>query len=307
MKEVYHRQLVDYIRCTSVSMFGAERNVVAISDIRDYEDDVLHDVCEYLCIVVPDLLMIRRGHYGYRIAIPVIRGIVLYAMPFNPNMGVCVQISGEGMDTLRIEAGWSDIELISKLSSDGFRFSRIDMAIDTYKSYTTAGVVRAVQSGVKAQRQKQYEKSVFMYDIVTNAMTLYLGSRTSERFGRIYDKSLVEGEIERRTRYELEYKKDRAEWIVTALIAQGWPAVVSDMIDFAGVDGVTGFPSRDNIDTAYPVSYKRKRSKNGKSEWVERCISAIVIGIREMGVTQFKDLANREAGFDLLPHSGDES
>lgn len=298
MSKFYHTQLVDYIRVSTLGHFAPQKPIVAVADFTEYQEWVLMEVCDYLGLLVPDCLVTRVGHYGYKTAIPVISGVTLYVLPHSEKMGTCLQISGVGMTSLRY-AGWGDVEIVAKLWEDGFRFSRLDTVIDTYNGYVTKDVVEAVtEFGVCPTAG--YKKPVYMHDMIENAMTLYLGSRTSSRFARIYDKSVYESEVEQRTRYELEYKGDDSKWAAQVLCIEGWQAIAYDMIYHAMIRGVPSFPDISNIDAVVPTPRTVPETESSKAVWVRRCIKAITEGIREMGAPVFCELVNKAARANII-------
>jgi DNA relaxase NicK len=209
-------------------------------------------------------------------------------------MGSCLQISGVGMTSLRA-LGWDDRELVTKLFKDGFRFSRIDVAIDTYFGYTTQDCVDFVNNiGLIGKA----EKANYRCDMVTGAMTLYVGSeRISDAFARIYDKSVKENEAEQRTRFEMQYNRDYAKWAASTLAQIDFGGVVWDMLDYVRFGAIPNFPNKNTVDTTIPPKRERIHIDSTKADWVRKCRKAIAHGIHEMGAVEFERLVREVLGY----------
>jgi len=292
-----HVLLVDYIRCTSTSLFAPKKALIAVADFVEYQEWASAVVAEYLGLVVPDFVTVRKGHYGYKSCMRIAAGIVLYVLPHDTQMGVCLQISGEGMVTMR-RCGWTDLEIVSRLQEDGVRFTRLDVAIDTYAGYKTLDLISAYDKQSWYPPKAQTVQSI--HDMVVNARTLNIGSRSSAAYIRVYDKSIKEQEIEKRTRLEIEYKQHLARWAGETIAKCGLNGVLWDVFDRIGHTGVSYFPSSKVLDVEFlptPTEYSKEQSKE---KWVRRCIKAINEGILEMGVATFCALIEETADFSVF-------
>lgn len=101
------------------------------------------------------------------------------------NQGVNIMFDGRSCNELH-EAGYDLIEIVKWLSEEEFKFTRLDLAID----------IRQVQIDIIELFNSEYTGSINnepdLYMKGRNARggaTIYLGSRTSEKFIRIYDKA----------------------------------------------------------------------------------------------------------------------
>lgn len=292
-----HILLVDYIRCSSTSLFAPKKPLVSVADFTEYQEWVSAAVSEYLGLVVADFVTVRKGHYGYKSCLRIAAGIVLYVLPHDISMGVCLQLSGEGMETMRV-CGWTDLEVVSKLHQSGVRFSRVDVAIDTYSGYVTRDLIAVYEK--KQWEPSRAEKVLSMHDMVTNARTLYIGSRSSEAYIRVYDKSVKENEREGRTRLEIEYKQDLAKWAGETIAQCGISGVLWDVFDRVGKTGVSYFPSSESLDVQFIPPPTSTSTVQSKEQWVSRCIKAITEGILEMGVCTFCALVESSADFPVF-------
>ena len=94
--------------------------------------------------------------------------------------------------------------------------SRFDIECTT-RTAASAGrrISRHWQEAKRCQRKRKRPTTVGLYRCNDNSATLYLGKRTSGRFGRVYDKGRESGEEQFReaVRYELEAKGECANII----------------------------------------------------------------------------------------------
>lgn len=289
-----HTLLVDYIRCSSTILFAPKKPLVAVADFVEYQEWASAAVAEYLGLIVPDFVTVRKGHYGYKSCMRIANGIVLYVLPHDVSMGVCLQFSGEGMLTMRM-CGWSDVEVVGLLESAGVRFSRLDVAIDTYNGYQTWELINAYDSQAWYPPKAQTVQSI--HDMITNARTLNIGSRSSTAYIRVYDKSVKENEREGRTRLEIEYKQHLAKWAGQTIAQCGVSGVLWDIFDRLGKTGISRFPSGETMDVEFIPVPSQAATEGAKMKWVKRCIKAITEGILEMGVCTFCELVEKEADF----------
>jgi DNA relaxase NicK len=149
----------------------------------------------------------RGGMHGYAVAYEQIDGVVVaWNRPMQAN-GLYISYPGKALE----HADW--LALIDRLLSLGAKVSRLDLASDLV--------------GKHINLEEWYQK-VRNGDAVTNARrhrlvqsesgsTLYIGSRSSERFLRIYDKAGQEGVDMDWFRAELELKGGAAKGVARYL------------------------------------------------------------------------------------------
>lgn len=117
----------------------------------------------------------------------------------------------------------------------GDRCTRIDVAIDVIDSpMDIARLYRKTQSGYKVPFGR---KATLMQSGA--GVTMYIGSRTSEIFLRVYDKGVEQGTDDNWKRVEVELKGNRAAFFVNVLVNNGLMtvgenarAVVKGIADF---------------------------------------------------------------------------
>lgn len=145
----------------------------------------------------------------------------------NPKSGIHVMITGQGCKQYSVKH--SLLGLVHILSSQKrVNFSRIDLAIDDYKSeiLNFSEIHDAAMAGNFTSRWSKWDE-INSRQTSTNdflGRTMYFGSQASDLFCRIYDKTLerkanADEKIETEwTRLEMVYRKDRAEKLISYII-----------------------------------------------------------------------------------------
>lgn len=121
--------------------------------------------------------------------------------------------------------------------------SRIDIQCTTYADELAhRRIERAFKQARDWSRKADNRATVKCIVGPTGGETVYIGSRSSNLFGRIYDKGLESGqaEDENHVRYEVEIKKDQAKQMADYLSGESDPlrSVVRQVSGFFKVRGV---------------------------------------------------------------------
>jgi len=103
--------------------------------------------------------------------------------------------------------------LIGSLLQDGWNFSRLDMALDVFESGWSIG---HAYSAYQLYNQGNKQRKVTFIES-RNGDTLYLGSRTSAKFYRVYNKGAEQRVDHDWIRIEAEYKQEAAIVAANAL------------------------------------------------------------------------------------------
>jgi hypothetical protein len=144
--------------------------------------------------------------------------VVLYHSKYR-DMGYHAQFDGASLRELRM-VGMTDTQIVRRLSSMAMKASRIDVAMDVFgsESLTVPAIANAVERGdiIAVTKKATYTHGV---GGSANGATLYLGSRTSERMLRVYDKAAEQGiDGMRWLRLEFEIKEEQAHAVQRALV-----------------------------------------------------------------------------------------
>lgn len=161
-------------------------------------------------------------------------GLVLWAGS-EQNMGVHCVLSGEVLRIMECApdfAGWERV--LDTLRAVGATFTRIDIALDDLGGSITWESVRdAFVDGHVSCRAHSDSLKVHQTRHGSGWLsTLAVGSRTSERFLRTYEKCTAKGDAFDGLRFELECKAGYAEAAASALIDHGWAALAGMVAAF---------------------------------------------------------------------------
>lgn len=121
-------------------------------------------------------------------------------------------------DILRISGGTAE-RLFDKYAHYQGNCSRLDVALTLRWPTPEYHVASQAYSRLVGQSDATKRR---LYSLITNSRggeTLYVGSRASDQFGRLYDKDAEQGlqRISCRWRYEVEFKSDRAAKVLELL------------------------------------------------------------------------------------------
>lgn len=157
--------------------------------------------------------------FGYRKAFRYPSGAVTYYDGSTPTMGVHFQYSGSALGKIaetRLDGG---ISVLSEHVARGDKCTRIDLAIDVVGDEFLLPALQLLARGGKFTGTAQ--KMTIVENTTDAGMTIYAGSRTSERFVRIYNKAAQLGQEGLWTRIEAEVKGDSARAIARAILGAG--------------------------------------------------------------------------------------
>lgn len=164
----------------------------------------------------------------------------------NAKQGSLVTLGGKDLSDIT-EAGISPAYLVKYTAQRGWlRASRIDLAIDVkgrvahpldvFDAWNTGNIKTHAKSCKAIDARKQRGE--------TKGETVYIGSRTSDTFLRIYDKGAEQNSDELWTRIELELKGQQAKQAQKKMPAVGIAEVTaSKLTDFVKVSGVSWWSS----------------------------------------------------------------
>lgn len=162
--------------------------------------------------------------YPYVVSAADCSGLRFMATEPNARMGIHVSWSGSALKTV------NPMAILKMCGRQDGTPTRIDLAVDcpdTFDQYDLYATLSAGQAKT-ASRTHQLIQS-------NKGWTIYVGSRTSEKFLRIYDKQAEAGLEEPLTRVELECKGDYAEAISAYVLQHGYshfPEIIRAYCDF---------------------------------------------------------------------------
>lgn len=136
-------------------------------------------------------------------------------------MGVHVQFPGQA---LKQDDPMNNVRRAAELAAS---VTRIDLAIDVYGEADPEDIYQAYHLGTATTRAQQCNMVTG-----TKGKTVYVGSRTSERYLRIYDKAAQTGYEGHWTRIEIELKDRAAKAAVKDLLAGGYGIIPATIAKF---------------------------------------------------------------------------
>jgi hypothetical protein len=167
-----------------------------------------------------------KARNGYNVALECVdvKGVTVSWHSARADMGCSVDIPGSGLKLLDLNS------VLESATRPGCRVSRIDLAADIPAAASFIALYEEFGRGeanCKARGRRLITSDT--------GQTVYIGSRSSEKYLRIYDKGAQMETNTEWTRVELECKADFATGIAKYLRTEGLaciPAVIRDFCDF---------------------------------------------------------------------------
>lgn len=175
------------------------------------------------------------------------------ASPTGHPMGVHVSWSGSALATVDAEA------VLAKGLYDGGRCSRIDLALDVREELPIVELHYLFEAGAAISQARQ--SALF---IQGDGKTCYIGSRSSQKFLRIYDKRAQTGSQEPWTRIELECKAEFARTIAEHVATAGLqnvPAIIRGFADWPTQPQWVACTASPTLSKSTPKAERRKDTR----------------------------------------------
>lgn len=168
----------------------------------------------------------QKPRNGYSVVLSAADRPGLCVMASEPNspMGVHVSWSGSALREVEPRA------ILRSALAVKATVRRIDLAIDVPAKMNPHWMMTDLRTDLAMTNAK-----TFQHIDSSTGWTVYVGSRTSEKFLRIYDKQAEAGLDEPLTRIELECKGEYAEGIAQHVDKEGYsnfPAIIKGFCDF---------------------------------------------------------------------------
>jgi len=197
------------------------------------------------------------------------------------DMGVHISYSGRTLNAYR-ENGIEAQEVAAFHNARGHRCTRIDVAIDSVDGLLD---IASLYDAIKQKRYTLPYKRKAALITSTDGITLYVGSRTSDIFLRIYDKGAEQHTDDNWKRVEVELKGQRAMFFINVLVdsdaenvgqtARGVIKAMADFDDSTWQEIVGDFP--------ITIGKGRNRETDTKTWLLTQCAPAMGKYIAEHG------------------------
>lgn len=219
----------------------------------EHESEIPSDrSVELLCatLAASDKYERCKPRFGYKMAWRgVDNGLVVQFHPARPDMGVNVIATGQTLQRLSWRA------VIDCLRTYGAYFARIDLSMDIRDGcFNLSALAVLAKDGFAATKARKVS-----YVSSSTGDTLYVGSRTAEKFLRIYDKGAQQGgERGIWFRCELECKGAAANFVAD-IVGNGEPGLAKNIIG-----GYFSCPSHKGVTLALNTGEERIRVQSEK-------------------------------------------
>jgi len=157
--------------------------------------------------------------FGYRKALRYQSGLIVMFDGSTPSMGAHYIYSGSAIKALDTELNDGGLSILAWDTDKGHKCTRIDLAVDVRDD--NAIMAKIEQMAIDHSWSGTAHTSTLVKSNDNKGSTVYVGSRTSERFVRIYDKAAQLGETREWIRIEAEIKGDSARAVARAIAQIG--------------------------------------------------------------------------------------
>lgn len=232
-----------------------------------------------------ELWLETKARNGYTSALSAVRmpGLTVSWNVLRPDMGVHVNYSGSALREVHIP------DVLDFIHANGHRVGRIDIAVDVRAKLAISDLYEQVKRG-DAVTDVRKAPSL----IISTGETLYVGSRTSEKYLRVYDKAAQTETAGDWTRIELECKGETARGVAGHLQQEGWariPDIIRAFCDFPQDPGWTMAMSTPSPTLSIPKAERQSDTKSWLMTSVLPSLARELSGDREFAERFWKALA----------------
>lgn len=258
--------------------------------------EMTHEAHEFITVYAGDKNSSpETAFHGYSASYRTEAGVICSWNDDRPEMGYHIVMGGSTIRELCSMYKISQTKLLEEVIRSGANITRLDIAKDLREAEVQlSSIWSALQSGKNSGTARTFGR----IESNDNGYTIYIGSRQSEKFIRIYNKAAQSGLSEELWfRFELETKGmfsraiarelvNRQDWgLVFDTVARGMVDLgkSSSLVQFYGVEGVPiGLPKLEHqtdrekwIATQVIAAVSRHYIDNPNSEAVARLISTL--------------------------------
>lgn len=205
---------------------------------------------------------------GYNSATQDSNGVLCMWNSNREEMGYHTVISGSALRNVFEQTGVSQRGLVEAVLRTGANITRLDLAKDaTGVPIDLQAIYNAIETGNNVGTARTFSQ----FKSIGGGFTIYVGSRQSEKFIRIYDKAIetANNGLEWK-RYEIETKGMVARALANLLVqndvwAGAFDAMVLGMFDLPASDDYRAFFSGDTVRIGIP----KLERKSDTERWIE--------------------------------------
>lgn len=198
---------------------------------------------------------VAKGGYGFNERLNYKSGVTVYTFArTTPQTRAYVQLSGQMLELVRKD-GNSVRSMMSAARAAQIKTTRADISCDLFNSGYTA-IELSQPSAVNKEGKPLSRQAVMSLD-GTGGQTIYIGSRSSERMARVYNKAAEMGMSDDVdwVRFELEFKGDRAAWCVANWLDGSEAGLTDEQLFVQMSEGMLEHHIKDSIADSVSVVY----------------------------------------------------
>ncbi len=229
--------------------------------------------CSLYASVAP--LADEHPRNGYNTAVTDKNGVVRYWHTEREEMGLHVVFAGSALRNIFRDGGISQRSLVEAAVNSGGRVTRLDVAKDAQDVHIN---LTAIWERIQAKKIKGDARTFSTIVNQDEARTIYIGSRQSERFARIYNKLAEQGLTKGHWyRYELETKGMVARALADLLVrepdwASAFDAMALGMLDIPRSSDYAAFFAKDGV----LISIPKLERQTDREKWIrEQVVKAV--------------------------------
>lgn len=221
--------------------------------------------------------------FGYELGFTYTSGVVTYSAPNRPEMGIHVIVSGSSLRVLE-QSGLSCRALLVMCLDAKAKVTRLDLAKDAYNESIQLETIAKLAVDGKRTGSAQ---SVSQIISSGGGQTVYVGSRTSDRFARMYNKGAEQKTDDDWFRMEIECKGDVAKTLARVLAAPDcdWNATIGGIM--AKMLDVNEDSYQRWLEGASIEGLPKIEKRTDRETWIlTQVVNAVSDHIREYGETK---------------------
>lgn len=203
-----------------------------------------------------------KGMMGYSVREDMNDGRIILSNPSRPDMGKHIIYSGETLRHIEYFHNVTAQEIVTFHDENGHRFTRIDIAVDVFGSFTAKEAIERYENKECVSPMRSANK---IQSITGKGDTLYIGRRGGAKMVRIYDKAAEQKSEGVWTRCEGEFRALAAATVARQIreSSQGEKTILAIM---RGIVNFKGWEAWSEVFIHGEVTLPSSRKEIGNTE-----------------------------------------
>ena len=235
------------------------------ANFRSWVDETGEFERTYASFGNPEDTSPRFGYAGARVDG---HGTVVMWNDDRPDMGHHFIFNGTALRNIFSKTEIQPRALLGAVLDSGGNISRLDLAKDlTEEAFNYEAVYQSIKQGIAGGNTRKFSK----LESGENGYTIYMGSRQSERFARLYNKAAESGlPLALWARFEIETKGMVARALASALVgsdnwSRAFDGVVFTMVGNAKKANLSQFIVPGDV----PIGLPKIERQTDREQWIE--------------------------------------